>query len=384
MKKVTKLLAALLLTFTAVTAQAKTMHAIAFCNTLDRKIGAAAVVSHDMFNSEMSNIAYLLGYEFEFHHYVGADCSKENLEKAISQVSSTPEDIVVFYYFGHGTRAKGQDSPFPQMCLKYEIYDQDKFMPVQYVINRLEKQPAHLKLIMSMCCNNEVGGITPKNGICQAMGPTTLGEVNVENYKKLFNDFSGLIALTGSEAGQYSWCNSIHGGICDQCFWGAMDAVGNNELAPNWETVLASVQQATDEIAYASTDPATHQKPYYQIKANAKVHVPDNDSYRGDDSRRRTPESNDELQNAISRMISIPDRNQRLQQVNDIVNRFFGGNGNVIVQLLGRNMETVIETTDIQSYLRSVALSDKILRVTNLGTTQINNHNVVKFHETRK
>lgn len=385
MRKLFKILVGLTLPLAGVCAQAKTIHAVAFCNTLDRKIGEAAVVSHDLFNSEMSNLAYLLGYDFDFKHYVGEDCSKENLEKAISQISSTPEDIVVFYYFGHGTRAEGQESPFPQMLLKYGIYDQDKFMPVQYVINRLDKQPAHLKLIMSGCCNNTVGGVTPKNNICQAMGPTNVDGVNVDAFKKLFNDFSGTIAVTGSEPGQFSWCTSKYGGIFDGAFWAAMEAVGDDAIAPKWETVLTVVQQVTDKEAYANTDPPTHQKPYFQIKPSEKVvNVPDNNSYNKDRKEYRAPETNDDLQNAIARMISTPDRNNRLAQVNDIVNRFFNGNGGVIVQLLGRNMETVIETTDIENYLNSVALSDKILRVTNLGTTKINNIDVVRFHETRK
>lgn len=370
----------------SVATQAKTIRAIAFCNTNDAKIGEAAVVSHDMFNNELGNLAYILGYDYDFHHFVGGDCSKENLERAISGLTSTPEDIVVFYYFGHGTRAKGQESPFPQMCLKYEIYDQDKFMPVQYVINRLDKQPAHLKLIVSMCCNNVVGGVSPKNTMCDAMGPTSLSGVNVENYKKLFNDFSGLLAITGSEAGQYSWCNSQYGGIFDVVFWAAMEAVGNNQIPADWDSIFRAVQGQTDEIAYRSTNPPTHQKPYYEIKkGGAAPRINKDEEYTPrNEGRKPGPETNDDLQNAISRMIGTQDRNRRIEMVDDIVSRFFSGDNSVVVQLMGRNLERVIETTDIATYLRSVALSDKVLRVNNLGTTRINNREVVKFHEIRK
>lgn len=363
---------------------AKTIHAIAFCNTNDTKIGQAAVVSHDMFNNELSNLAYLLNYEYDFVDYVGNDCSKENLEKKISSITSIPEDIIVFYYFGHGTRAEGQTSPFPQMCLKYEIYDQDKFMPVQYVINRLEKQPAHLKMIVSMCCNNVVGGVSPKNTMCEAMGPTSLNRINIENYKKLFNEFSGTLAITGSEPGQYSWCNSQYGGIFDVVFWAAMEAVGNNQLPADWNSIFTAVQDKTDELAYRSTNPSTHQKPYFEIKkGSVKPDTRDDGNYNPHE-RREGPRTNDELQNAISKMIGTSDTNRRIEMVDDIISKYFSGDNSVIVQLYGRNMQTVIDTMDIESYLRSVALSSNILRVKNIGTERINNKNVVKFHEIRK
>lgn len=369
-----------------INSNAKTIRAVAFCNTNDAKIGQAAVVSHDMFNNELSNLAYLLNYEYDFVDFVGNECSKENLERKISSITSTPEDIIVFYYFGHGTRAEGQTSPFPQMCLKYEIYDQDKFVPVQYVINRLEKQPAHLKLIVSMCCNNVVGGVSPKNTMCEAMGPTSLNRINIENYKKLFNDFTGTLAITGSEPGQYSWCNSQYGGIFDVVFWAAMEAVGNNQLSADWNTIFTAVQGKTDELAFRSTNPPTHQKPYFEIKKGGVKPETDTREDRGYNphERREGPKTNDDLQNAISKMIGTSDTNRRIEMVDDIISKYFSGDNSVIVQLYGRNMQTVIDTMDIESYLRSVALSGNILRVKNIGTDRINNRNVVKFHEIRK
>lgn len=385
MKKSLHILSCLIaVLISTVAANAKTIHAVAFCNTNDAKIGQAAVVSHDMFNNELSNLAYLLNYEYDFVDFVGNDCSKENLEKKISSITSTPDDIIVFYYFGHGTRAEGQTSPFPQMCLKYEIYDQDKFVPVQYVINRLKKQPAHLKLIVSMCCNNVVGGVSPKNTMCDAMGPTSLSRINVDNYKKLFNDFTGTLAITGSEPGQYSWCNSQYGGIFDVVFWAAMEAVGNNELPADWKSIFSAVQGKTDEIAFRSTTPPTHQKPYFEIETGGTHKEDDVDDGYDPGKRREGPKTNDDLQNAISRMIGTRDVNKQIEMVDDIISKYFSGDNSVIVQLYGKNLQTVVETTDIKSYLHSVALSENILRVNNLGTDRKNNRKVLKFHEIRK
>lgn len=141
----------IIIAISALIGNAKTIHAVSFCDTDDAKIGHAVVISHDMFIHELSDLAYLLKYECNFMDCSGEDLSKENLEKKISSINSNLEDIIVFYYSGHAARAEDQVSPFPQMCLKYAISEEDKFVPVQYVINSLKDQPAHLKLIISSC-----------------------------------------------------------------------------------------------------------------------------------------------------------------------------------------------------------------------------------------
>jgi hypothetical protein len=270
----------IIMAISALSGNAKTIHAVSFCDTDDAIIGHAVVISHDMFIHELSDLAYLLNYECNFMDYSGEDLSKENLEKMIFSINSNVEDIIVFYYFGHAARAEDQVSPFPQMCLKYEISEEDMFVPVQYVINSLRNQPAHLKLIISSCNNTVAQGISSKNTMCDTIGELSMcqtvpvcsvvesistNQTNVDNYKKLFNDFTGIIAITSSKPGQYSWCNSRIGGFFDVELWKAIDAVGNNELPADWNSIFSAVQSKTDEVAVESVSNSTHQEPYFEI-----------------------------------------------------------------------------------------------------------------------
>jgi hypothetical protein len=221
--------------------------------------------------------------------------------------------------------------------------------------------------------------------MCDAMGPTSMERINVENYKKLFNDFTGVLAITGSQPGQYSWCNSQYGGIFDVVFWAAMEAVGNNELPADWESIFSSVSDTTNKIAQKSTTPPTPQMPYFEIhKGGIKPDPDTKDKNYNPDKRIEGPKTSDDLQNAISKMIGTTDTNRRIEMVDDIISSFFSGDNSVIVQLYGRNMQTIIDTMDIETYLRSVALSSNILRVKNIGTDRINNRSVIKLHEIRK
>ena len=128
------------------------IHAIVFCNTNDPKIGESCENDQKRFVEELGIIQDALDCDVDWMNvYTGKECNKPNLEKALSNLSCNSNDVIFFYYSGHGVHAKSDvaEGWLPQMCLIYESYDQDKFVPVTDVMKALESKPARLKLIMT-------------------------------------------------------------------------------------------------------------------------------------------------------------------------------------------------------------------------------------------
>ena len=202
MKKVL-LLAFVTILFMIGNASAQTVHVINFCNTLDPNIGCE--VDYSRTKQEAGLIAAYLNYGIRFYNGEGNNCSKENLMNTLNSLKCNKNDIVLFYYSGHGTRSKQDNSEFPQMCLKYNsAYDEDKFVPVHTVIEKLQAKGARFTLVMTDCCNNPVSGVSPKSLMSKDGGSMVDSDVVARNYRKLFLESQGMVVLTGCKKGQCS------------------------------------------------------------------------------------------------------------------------------------------------------------------------------------
>lgn len=100
-------------------ANAQKMHKIIFTATDDRRIGSSVKVDNDRANDEIDAIAGYIGYEVVDYVYNGNRCTKQNLLTVLNGLRCSSQDIVFFYYSGHGVHPNGgMEDRFPQMCLK--------------------------------------------------------------------------------------------------------------------------------------------------------------------------------------------------------------------------------------------------------------------------
>ena len=68
---------------------------------------------------EMTAISKSIGYSIKKYFYYGdaARFNRDNLESVIDNLNCGPDDIIFFYYSGHGGRAENENTQFPEMCL---------------------------------------------------------------------------------------------------------------------------------------------------------------------------------------------------------------------------------------------------------------------------
>ncbi|MBO4850223.1 MAG: caspase family protein [Prevotella sp.] len=340
----------------------QTLHNIMFCDTNDPNIGESVCEDNDRELDEIDDIAGYIGYKVARYVYNGSNCTKSNLMKVVNTIQTQSNDIIVFYYSGHGTHAPGQDNDkFPQMLLNSR-YEGD-FVPVRLVAEQLDKKPHGLLLILTDCCNNIVNGVRPKSALSQLQSTTIAKSSEAANYKRLFVESKGKIMATGCKLGQTSIALT-KGGLFSICFWDKLYAECSQGNNPSWQNILRETTKET--MAQASRLPRPEeQEPYFVIDIHSTnggettpvpIPTPPTPSNNNNQITTNTP-----LTNVLATILSQQDVSQRLNMIPQILNSHFPTGGHIVT--LGRDLETVVDYEEAATFFRRIASSKKIVRI---------------------
>jgi Caspase domain len=149
---------------TTTTTPAK-IHFILVANTEDPRIGSS--VKKDVTNiySEMKDVSTFLNLPLDYVEISGAKFGKASVEAAINNLKPGADDIVVFYYSGHGYSNDQQTSQlYPQFDLRQSRFEDITVatLNVSDVYNKIKAKNARLNLIISDCCNSSLGTLKPE------------------------------------------------------------------------------------------------------------------------------------------------------------------------------------------------------------------------------
>ena len=334
---------------------------IVFCNTDDESIGESCENDKERFVKELGIIETALGKGCEvdwMNVYTGEECSKPSLESAISGLRCGTNDVVIFYYSGHGVHAKADDASgwLPQMCLKYKSYDQDKFVSVTWVRDKLAIKNARLVIILTDCCNDEKEWVTVKGLIDKDGGNPKLDAINVEYLKKLFYSSKGTVIATSSKRGQTS-LGPKSGGLFSISFWDEIYRIEQGQGTPNWKSLMEATKKRTMNKASSF---GAQQEPVCDINVDGdggnNVIINNNNN----NNNIVVISTDQELSNAFKKIVNNSiNSSDRLAMVDGIAQRLFTSDAKVI--MVGRNLETKIGLPmPISKYLEELALSKTV------------------------
>ncbi len=197
---------------------AKTIHWITFVDTTDKSfdefghpigVGEIDKTGQEVLYARFVNVVNAAlaekGYTTDIQKYWDTQTSPYNCKKAIENLSCGPDDIVVFYYIGHGGRKDTNDEnyirqhPFPQMYLAQ--WDGSKCIPLEWVYDVLKQKGARLTLTIGMCCNSKDPDIQARTApqFNKNYGNASYAGNQIQSIQKLFLEYKGnLIATSAS------------------------------------------------------------------------------------------------------------------------------------------------------------------------------------------
>lgn len=327
--------------------QLPVFHAILFTDTNDKYIGKSTELDLSRISSMLVEAQSSLQGEMEFKYYIypGNYCNPGSLRQVLNNININPQDVVFFYYSGHGTRSMHDTSDYPQMCLGLSASQQSKMISVEGFDMEIAKKKPRLRFTISDCCNSVGENISPKLEISK--GASVVSSQTKANYKKLFMEKYGNVIVTSSRKGETSSCNSQMGGLFTFCLMYVMEQAVKQNVT-DWDIIMKSTYDSTVNVS----DGDMH--PVYNVQiSNKPVAAPTPAAPQTDDSGIVTTEDN--MLPALRQLIDTSKSPEsRLAMVNTVLHNYFA-DADIVVESLGRDGRTIVKTETSRDFAERLA-----------------------------
>lgn len=399
MKKITLLLIICLVFPLSISSQ--TLHAIIFANTKSpgdpnkpgsTGIGPSVTVDFERMGIEMTSIASFIGYKLKKYYYYDtpARFSKRSLLNVLSNLSCLENDIVFFYYSGHGLRAENESSNYPEMILHvpYVGATPNDLYPLHKVYQTIKSKNPRLTIVFGDLCNSTARGYYSEYG--SSRGATTKSIEACDIYKNLFLNVKGGIIAASSKPGHTSGCYTYKdgtegGGTFTASFLDCLGYFVSQGKDLNWSNLLENARELTKHRSYPD-EYGEKQTPVFSTNDLVKAEAPATTSA----SSSSQPTSNDtettlqdNLAGALSTIGNDRSRNaDRIKAIQPTLSKYFA-NPQAKIQVVGRDSKTIVNTTTANRYLNYLSIATKMEQVMVLDEKKGSNGKItyLKVHE---
>lgn len=203
-----KILFTFLMSVLAIVADAQTIHWLTFIDTEDANVGKLDITGRNVLYSRFINVVnaalHEAGYKSDIHDIYDSALSPERCVSEVRNLKCGDNDIVVFYYIGHGTHSPADNNPYPQMLLGSN--DESKFVSLKWVHDELKtKNGVRLVVTIGMCCN-VIQNVSAKQAPTFSVnyGNVELTEDEKNAIQKMFLENKGDFLLSSASVGQSS------------------------------------------------------------------------------------------------------------------------------------------------------------------------------------
>ena len=354
--------------------QGQQLHAILFADTNDPKIGNSVLQDFNQISVEASTIASATHMELKRYYYKGNDCSNRNLRSVLNGLRTKKDDVVLFYYSGHGARSQYDTSDFPQMCLASN-YDSDLY-PLENVLKQLNEQPARLKIVIGDCCNSYAEGVTPKEYAARSV--TVLSKEPVNVYNNLFASNQGYLIASGSTKGEFS-LGGADGGYFTLSLLDVLKRYASRGLSATWENVMSDTHAETFECAKHT--------PVYTVNIKKEEAAPVAPAYQ-EPQNTAVDDGSDEIEK-ITILTAIANENTSIDtrvKVQDKALAVLFNNPNVKVEVVGSNGMTIVATEKASDFVLRLCTAHNLVNLVEVDKIEDNQgrYAYLKVHEIYK
>jgi caspase domain-containing protein len=214
---------------------AQTIHLITVADTRDANIGSGTAGNTTQIVEFVTKAAGEMKVTVSRQDVSGSAFSCQRIKEALDQVKPGSNDVVIFYYSGHGFRSEGSTSKFPELFCGQEAFSGGAPRLVDIASQLADKKPRLMLVVADSCNVLFTQPVPPLPAAAIAAVPVS----RLKQYQNLFLRHKGTLTMSGSIKDQFSWYLPSTG-LFTQQFVRALDAA----TQPNKEGLWSEVVQA--------------------------------------------------------------------------------------------------------------------------------------------
>lgn len=327
-----------------------TLHTIIFALTNDSKIGHACAADFEKAEMLMDNISYALSEDYDNTgddlHFYGEDCNADKVREVIKNLDCGPNDIVIFFYSGHGARWSTDTSKFSRLA--FSSGNSSDWIPVTQIDKELAAKAPKGIYIFTQCCN-VTGYFTSKtneNNPLQLLssGGSIIGNTEIANIKKMFTSEHQRVVSTSSRPDEYSWVPSkplddsraTKAGYYVDALYTSLNRAFSGVESNDWNSILNQTEIRTVNSLRGIHD--EHGNPCMQHPIYIVSYDFPRDTVARREPRSKQPRIEDNVVAVINSIIGK--KTNIASWVNPVKDRYFAPNA--VVDVVGVNGITIV------------------------------------------
>ncbi len=222
---------------------AATFHAVLLVDTEAEHIETAMENNLSRLQKEFKKIALFTGLNIQEHIFKARELNTGNIFPFLQSLTVGGDDVVFFYFCGHGYRTSEKESPWPYLCFSCEHVAVD----FSIIAECLKNKAPRFMIAFGECCNHFID--RPDQGpVRQSWAGNN--QTLKRNYQTLFLQSRGMITLSSSTPGEYSWAWVGRGSCFTLAFLESLGKEVRSKKKAEWAAVF---QKAALKVADLQT-----------------------------------------------------------------------------------------------------------------------------------
>lgn len=215
----------------------ETFWAILLGDVEDVRLGEAVDRDLLMMRQHAYEAAKHCGMRFAEVVLSGESANQESIH-ALTLLPIRSEDVVLFYWSGHGIRTTDKTSPFPFLHL-----GKTAMVALDDVIDHFHAKAPRLLVVIADCCNTDRPSFMLPEQLAFKTTVWTLQSCMERLYQSLYLQRSGTIVMLSASPGGKSSASTLRGSLFTRSFLIACSDALLSDATPSWETLFDETKE---------------------------------------------------------------------------------------------------------------------------------------------